>query len=112
MTSSKWITFLPGTALGNLLSPHSERLSVIVSLCRPWYHPVSEQTTQLKVDPDRIGLWLLAPIGRYTCGIMAHRCWNESYAAGELPWDTGEPEPLLVEFVNSGRVQPTRTLEI
>jgi SAM-dependent methyltransferase len=65
-----------------------------------------------KVDPDRIGLWLLAPIGRYTCGIMAHRCWNESYAAGELPWDTGEPEPLLVEFITSGRIQPTRTLEI
>jgi SAM-dependent methyltransferase len=43
---------------------------------------------------------------------MAHRCWNESYAAGELPWDTGEPEPLLVEFVTSGRLQPTRTLEI
>jgi SAM-dependent methyltransferase len=44
--------------------------------------------------------------------MMAHRCWNESYASGELPWDTGEPEPLLVEFVTSGRIQPTRTLEI
>jgi len=43
---------------------------------------------------------------------MAHRCWNESYAAGGLPWDTGEPEPLLVEFVTSGSIQPTRTLEI
>ena len=43
---------------------------------------------------------------------MAHRCWDQSYAAGELPWDTGEPEPLLVEFVASGRIQPTRTLEI
>ena len=43
---------------------------------------------------------------------MAHPSWNESYAAGELPWDTGEPEPLLVEFVTSGRIQPTRTLEI
>lgn len=43
---------------------------------------------------------------------MAHRPWNESYASGELPWDTGEPEPLLVEFVAAGRVQPTRTLEI
>ena len=45
-------------------------------------------------------------------GVMAHRCWDESYASGELPWDTGEPEPLLVEFVTSGRVQPTRALEI
>lgn len=30
----------------------TERLSVI-SLCRPWYHPVSEQTTQVRVDRDR-----------------------------------------------------------
>lgn len=43
---------------------------------------------------------------------MPHPSWNESYAAGELPWDTGEPEPLLVEFVTSGRVQPTLMLEI
>lgn len=44
--------------------------------------------------------------------MMAHRCWNESYASEELPWDTGEPEPLLVEFVTSGRIWPTQTLEI
>jgi SAM-dependent methyltransferase len=43
---------------------------------------------------------------------MTHPCWNESYAAGELPWDTGEPEPLLVEFVTLGRIAPTQTLEI
>lgn len=43
---------------------------------------------------------------------MAHRAWNESYASGELPWDTGEPEPLLVEFVSSGGVASGRTLEI
>lgn len=43
---------------------------------------------------------------------MPHRAWNESYASGELPWDTGEPEPQLVEFVTAGRVAPTRTLEI
>ena len=47
-----------------------------------------------------------------TLEVMAHRCWDESYAAGALPWDTGEPEPLLVEFVAAGRVRPTRTLEI
>ena len=44
--------------------------------------------------------------------MMPHRCWNESYDAGELPWDTGEPEPLLVEFVAAGRVRPARMLEI
>jgi SAM-dependent methyltransferase len=43
---------------------------------------------------------------------MPQPCWNENYRSGELPWDTGEPEPLLVEFVNAGRVGPTRTLEI
>jgi SAM-dependent methyltransferase len=43
---------------------------------------------------------------------MAHPSWNESYASGELPWDTGEPEPLLVEFITSGRVAPTSALEI
>jgi SAM-dependent methyltransferase len=29
-----------------------------------------------------------------------------------MPWDTGKPEPLLVEFVNSGAVTPGRALEI
>jgi SAM-dependent methyltransferase len=43
---------------------------------------------------------------------MPHPPWNESYASGQLPWDTGEPEPLLVEFVSSGVVTPGRTLEI
>jgi SAM-dependent methyltransferase len=43
---------------------------------------------------------------------MPHPSWNENYASGELPWDTGEPEPVLVEFVNSGRVAPSRALEI
>ena len=47
-----------------------------------------------------------------TLGVRAQRCWNESYASGEPPWDTGEPEPLLVEFVTSGRIRPTPTLEI
>ena len=43
---------------------------------------------------------------------MPHRCWNESYASGEVPWDTGEPEPLLIEFVTAGRIAPARTMEI
>lgn len=43
---------------------------------------------------------------------MPHPSWNERYASGELPWDTGEPEDLLVEFVTSGGVEPARTLEI
>lgn len=43
---------------------------------------------------------------------MPHPSWNESYASGVLPWDSGRPEPLLVEFVASGSVTPCRTLEI
>ena len=43
---------------------------------------------------------------------MPQPSWNERYASGELPWDTGQPEPLLVEFVTSGGVAPGRMLEI
>jgi SAM-dependent methyltransferase len=43
---------------------------------------------------------------------MPHPSWNERYASGQLPWDTGQPEPLLVEFVKSGAVTPGPTLEI
>jgi SAM-dependent methyltransferase len=43
---------------------------------------------------------------------MSHPSWNESYASGQLPWDTGQPEPLLVEFVTSRAVMPGPTLEI
>lgn len=43
---------------------------------------------------------------------MPHPSWNESYAFGQLPWDTGQPEPELVEFVGSSGVQPGPTLEI
>ncbi|MGH9586099.1 MAG: class I SAM-dependent methyltransferase [Acidobacteriaceae bacterium] len=43
---------------------------------------------------------------------MPHPSWNETYASGQLPWDTGQPEPVLVEFVASGRVKPGPTLEI
>jgi SAM-dependent methyltransferase len=43
---------------------------------------------------------------------MPHPPWNESYASGQMPWDTGQPEPLLVEFVTSGAVTPSPTLEI
>ena len=43
---------------------------------------------------------------------MPHPPWNERYASGELPWDTGKPEPLLVEFAASGAVMPCPALEI
>jgi SAM-dependent methyltransferase len=43
---------------------------------------------------------------------MTERNWNEDYEAGNAPWDTGSPDPYLVELVESGRVAPGRTLEI
>ena len=43
---------------------------------------------------------------------MPHPSWDESYASNQLPWDTGQPEPLLVEFLASSRLQPGPTLEI
>jgi SAM-dependent methyltransferase len=43
---------------------------------------------------------------------MPHPSWNESYASGQLPWDTGQPEPLLVEFITSDGVTPGSALEI
>ncbi len=44
---------------------------------------------------------------------MSHPSWNESYASGEsLPWDTGTPDPLLVEMTESRVIVPGRTLEV
>jgi SAM-dependent methyltransferase len=43
---------------------------------------------------------------------MPHPPWNECYALGNLPWDTGEPDPLLVELVESGRIAGGRALEV
>lgn len=38
--------------------------------------------------------------------------WDEHYATGNLPWDTGAPEPHLVEMVGRGVITPGRALEI
>jgi SAM-dependent methyltransferase len=44
---------------------------------------------------------------------MPHPSWNDSYASGEpLPWDTGAPDPMLIEMVESRAVEPGRTLEV
>lgn len=43
---------------------------------------------------------------------MSHPSWNDNYASGNLPWDTGLPDPLLTAFVAAGRLAPTRTLEV
>jgi SAM-dependent methyltransferase len=38
--------------------------------------------------------------------------WNDNYASGELPWDTGRPDAALVAFVEAGALAPGRALEI
>jgi SAM-dependent methyltransferase len=43
---------------------------------------------------------------------LPHRDWNASYATGELPWDTGEPDPHLVNTVRSWALPPGRALEV
>lgn len=43
---------------------------------------------------------------------MPHPDWNERYAEGNLPWDTGVPDSHLVASVSAGVVTPGRTLEI
>ena len=44
---------------------------------------------------------------------MSHPSWNDRYASEEpLPWDTGTPDPMLVEFVESHAVAPGRALEV
>lgn len=44
---------------------------------------------------------------------MTHPSWNDSYASDEpLPWDTGTPDPVLVEMIEAGAIAPGRTLEV
>ena len=43
---------------------------------------------------------------------MAARDWNEQYVRGELPWDSDEPDPHLVDLVRAGTIAPGRALEV
>lgn len=44
---------------------------------------------------------------------MPHPPWNESYASGQpLPWDTGVPDPMLIDLVESHAIAPGRALDI
>ena len=38
--------------------------------------------------------------------------WNERYSSENPPWDTGRPDPHLVDLVESGTVKPGPVLEI
>lgn len=43
---------------------------------------------------------------------MSHLDWNDSYSSGEVPWDTGKPDELLVGTVRNGTIPPGRVLEV
>ncbi len=43
---------------------------------------------------------------------MTHPDWNDRYMSGNLPWDTGAPDELLVGFVRADRVAPGSALEV
>jgi SAM-dependent methyltransferase len=44
---------------------------------------------------------------------MPHPSWNDRYASGEpLPWDTGTPDPILVEMIESRAIPPGRALDV
>jgi SAM-dependent methyltransferase len=38
--------------------------------------------------------------------------WDDRYETANVPWDTGVPDPLLVEFVEGSSSTPRRVLEI
>jgi SAM-dependent methyltransferase len=43
---------------------------------------------------------------------MPRHDWNEQYIAGSAPWDTGEPDQHLVEFLRSGASGRGRALDV
>jgi SAM-dependent methyltransferase len=43
---------------------------------------------------------------------VSHSDWNHRYLAGDAPWDTGETNRHLVQFVRSGAVDVGRVLEV
>ena len=43
---------------------------------------------------------------------MPDRNWNEHYASGQTPWDSGEPDPALVAAVEDGTIPAGRALDV
>src|SRR5262245_41434246 len=44
---------------------------------------------------------------------MPHPSWNDRYASEEpMPWDTGTPDPMLVEIIESHVIAPGLALEV
>src|SRR5262252_7149723 len=42
---------------------------------------------------------------------MSHD-WNENYEQDFIPWDTGVPEPMLIQVVESGVLPVGRALDV
>jgi SAM-dependent methyltransferase len=43
---------------------------------------------------------------------MPDRDWNEHYATGQTPWDSGEPDHELVAAVEAGKIPAGRALDV
>jgi SAM-dependent methyltransferase len=43
---------------------------------------------------------------------MPDRDWNEQYASGQTPWDSGKPDRALVATVEAGTIPAGRALEV
>ena len=43
---------------------------------------------------------------------MPQHDWDERCMAGETPWDTGEPDEYLVEFLRCNVVEGGRALDV
>jgi len=43
---------------------------------------------------------------------MPHPSWNDNYAQGFCPWDTGTPDPMLIEAIESGAIPVGRALDV
>lgn len=41
-----------------------------------------------------------------------HSDWNQRYAEGDTPWDTGNPSGQLIAVLDERRIEPCRALEI
>ncbi len=50
-------------------------------------------------------------IGRYNPKVTAPH-WDDRYETTDVPWDTGVPDPHLVEFVEARASTPRRVLEV
>lgn len=49
--------------------------------------------------------------GRGEAIVSAHQ-WDENYRQGTMPWDTADPDPTLVGFVQTNEIEPGRALDI